>query len=113
VPTLASAWIQSGLGSTYDPAWAGSGSMPCSGLTIAFEVLGVTAGGVTGNAGIPAGWTSDPIYGTGGSVGPSPLFGNSYIISNDSVSLQAVYGMLTQDAYQDYLEVPIIQIQQK
>ena len=113
VPTLASAWIQSELGSTYNPAWTGNGTMPCSGLTVAFETLGVTAGGVAGNAGFPAGWTADPTYGTGGSVGPSPLFGSSYIISNGTDSVQSVYGMITQTAYQDYLLVPIIQIQQE
>ena len=56
----------------------------------------------------PLGWTLDPTNGFGGGVVPSPLFGDSYLISNASGTTQAIYGMITQDAYQDTNQVPII-----
>ena len=59
----------------------------------------------------PLGWTVDGTYGDGGQAINSPLFGFSYEISNSTGSTQALYGMLTQPAYQDYLGVPIINIQ--
>jgi hypothetical protein len=56
----------------------------------------------------PAGWTIDDTYGAGGSVAPSPLFGNAYSIINNTGSTQAVYGMITQNAFEDEFNVPII-----
>lgn len=56
----------------------------------------------------PAGWTVDPVNGAGGLLINSPLFGNAYEISNTSGSTQAIYGMITQTAYQDVNKVPII-----
>lgn len=49
----------------------------------------------------PAGWTVDPVNGQGGTLNVSPLYGNSYYIKNATGSTQALYGMLTQSAYQD------------
>jgi hypothetical protein len=65
-----------------------------------------SAGGSTSN--YPAGWTVDPVNGAGGSVVASPIFGSAYTINNSSGSTQAIYGMITQDAYQDEFNVPII-----
>lgn len=57
----------------------------------------------------PLGWTVDPTNGGGGSVVASPLFGNSYQISNTTGSTQSFYGMIEQGAYQDSNQVPIFQ----
>lgn len=65
-----------------------------------------SAGGSTST--YPAGWTVDPVNGAGGSVISSPIFGFAYAINNQSGSTQAVYGMITQDAFQDEFNVPII-----
>jgi hypothetical protein len=56
----------------------------------------------------PAGWTVDPVNGGGGSVVASPLFGFAYVINNSTGSTQAIWGMITQDAFQDEFNVPII-----
>ena len=56
----------------------------------------------------PAGWTLDSTYGAGGSVEASPLFGNAYSITNNSGSTQSVYGMITQNSFEDEFNVPII-----
>lgn len=61
----------------------------------------------------PLGWTVDPVNGAGGSLTTSPIFGNAYQILNTSGSTQALYGMITQNAYQDYLKTPIITVQTK
>ena len=76
-------------------------------------------GAVPGNQGIgqsggasgtyPLGWTVDPTNGTGGSVVASPLFGTAYQIQNVSGSTQAIWGMITQGAFQDEFEVAIIE----
>lgn len=68
-------------------------------------------GGSTQNSvGIPypAGWTVDPVNGTGGIVVNSPLFGLSYYIKNSTGSEQNVLGLISQTAYQDYFGAPII-----
>jgi hypothetical protein len=65
-----------------------------------------SAGGSTST--YPAGWTVDPVNGGGGSVVSSPIFGFAYVINNSTGSTQAIYGMITQDAYQDEFLVPII-----
>ena len=57
----------------------------------------------------PAGWTIDPTNGAGGSVTTSTIFGNAYSIINSSGMTQALYGMITQDAFEDEDNVPIIQ----
>ena len=59
-------------------------------------------------SGSPAGWTVDPTNGAGGSVVSSPIFGNAYQIQNTSGILQAIYGMITQNAFEDEFLVPII-----
>lgn len=56
----------------------------------------------------PLGWLVDPVLGGGGSVATSPIFGNSYQISNTTGSTQATYGLITQPAFQDAYKVPII-----
>ena len=59
----------------------------------------------------PAGWTVDAVNGAGGILQNSPLFGNSYYIKNATGSTQALYGMITQNAFQDQLATPIITVQ--
>lgn len=56
----------------------------------------------------PLGWTIDPVNGSGGSIVTSPQFGDAYLISNTSGSTQAIWGMITQQAYQDSFGTPII-----
>ncbi|MBA0086815.1 MAG: hypothetical protein HRJ53_17680, partial [Acidobacteria bacterium Pan2503] len=57
----------------------------------------------------PLGWTLDPANGAGGSLSlGSAVFGWCYQISNQSGITQAAYGMLTQPAWQDEFQVPII-----
>jgi hypothetical protein len=70
------------------------------------EVVG-SAGGSTST--YPAGWTVDPTNGAGGSVIVSPIFGSAYAINNGSGSTKALYGMITQNAFQDEDQVAIIQ----
>lgn len=70
-------------------------------------------GGVGQSTGVslttfPLGWTVDPTNGSGGSLIASPIFGNAYQILNSSGSTQAVWGMITQPAFQDSFGVPII-----
>jgi hypothetical protein len=65
-------------------------------------------GGVASN-GYPAGWTPDATNGSGGSVVGSPIFGTAYQISNTTGNTQAIYGMITQGAFQDEFQVPIIE----
>jgi hypothetical protein len=65
-------------------------------------------GGYNPPAFLPLGWTVDPTNGAGGTLAVSPLFGNSYYIQNTSGSLQALYGMIEQGAYQNQLGTPII-----
>jgi hypothetical protein len=68
------------------------------------------AGGGPGlNATYPLGWTVDPTNGTGGSVVSSPIFGFAYQISNTTGVTKAIWGMITQGAFQDEFMVPIIQ----
>ena len=59
-------------------------------------------------SGAPAGWTVDPTNGAGGSVVSSPIFGNAYQIQNVSGVTKAIYGMITQNAFEDEFLVPII-----
>lgn len=67
-------------------------------------------GGIAGSTTtFPAGWTVDPTNGGGGSVIASPIFGGAYAITNTTGSTQAVLGMITQTAYLDEFQVPIIQ----
>lgn len=67
-------------------------------------------GGVGGDPGanFPLGWAQDPTNGFGGNVAASPIFGSMYQISNASGSPQAIYGMITQNAFQDEFATPII-----
>ena len=58
---------------------------------------------------VPLGWTVDPTNGGGASLIDSPLYGDAYYIQNTTGSTQALYGMLTQSAYQDQYLVNIIQ----
>jgi hypothetical protein len=76
-------------------------------------VKGGSSGSGSGSGAVnqtyPAGWTIDPVFGAGGSVGNSPVFGFAYIINNATGVMQSVYGMIEQPAYQDSFGVPIIQ----
>jgi hypothetical protein len=67
-------------------------------------------GGTLPNNPAPLGWVLDATNGTGGSLSKnSPVFGWAYQINNASGITQAVYGMLTQNAYQDEFGVAIVQ----
>jgi len=57
----------------------------------------------------PAGWTQDPVFGGGGSVQTSPIFGFGYQIANSSGMTQPTYGMIYQGAFQDEFQVPIVE----
>lgn len=61
----------------------------------------------------PAGWTVDQTNGAGGQLINSPVFGNSYYIKNASGMTKAVYGLISQGAFQDQLAVPIIEVQKQ
>lgn len=111
--TLSTAYFVTTTAGSYEPIWTRSGLITGNGNTVAFSLTPSTAGNVSNNTGVPLGWSFDPVFGAGGSVGDSPIFGSAYIIANSTGSTQSTYGMITQPAYQDYLLVPIIQIQQK
>jgi hypothetical protein len=125
VPTVSSnpaqlnaGYFVSQTGGSYNANWTRTGnSISGNGSTVAFSLQPIIAPNVTNNAGAPLGWTSDPVFGAGGSVGPSPIFGSAYIIANSTNSTQAVYGMITQPAYRDSFVVgggaPIILTQQQ
>lgn len=53
----------------------------------------------------PAGWTTPDSY---GNLNVSPIFGNAYYIQNTTAGALAVAGLISQGAYQDYYQVPII-----
>lgn len=57
----------------------------------------------------PSGWSADATNGSGGSLVTSTIFGQSYQIQNATGSTQAVYGMITQGAFQDAYQAPIFQ----
>jgi hypothetical protein len=57
---------------------------------------------------VPLGWTVDQTNGAGGTLEVSPLYGNAYYIKNSTGSTQALYGMLTQSAFQDQYLVGIV-----
>jgi len=71
-------------------------------------VQGTIGGVVNTNAKYPLGWTVDPTNGAGSDVIASPLFGFAYSILNSSGMTQATYGMITQPAFEDEFDVPII-----
>jgi hypothetical protein len=54
---------------------------------------------------VPLGWSTPDAY---GSLIVSPTFGNSYYINNTSVGTLAVAGLISQTAYQDAYQQPII-----
>lgn len=71
----------------------------------------IGAGGGAGTAQTyPAGWTVDPAAGGGGSVVNSPIFGSAYqITGTGTVGFPSGnVGMITQPAFQDEFEVPIV-----
>jgi len=76
---------------------------------------GVTQGNAAGGGGTgtnqiyPLGWTVDPTNGAGGTVQDSPIFGDAYVIDNETGSTQAIYGMITQNAFQDEFQVAIVE----
>jgi hypothetical protein len=55
----------------------------------------------------PLGWTTPDAY---GSLSVSPVFGNSYYIKNTTSGTLAVAGLISQTAYQDAYQQPIINI---
>ena len=76
-----------------------------------FNLLNYSFDGGTGGdpgASYPLGWAQDPTYGAGGNVTASPIFGSMYQIVNASGSPQTTYGMITQNAFQDEFQTPII-----
>jgi len=58
--------------------------------------------------GYPAGWAVAPTIGAGGSVISSPIFGNAYLIKNATGITQGAYGMITQNAFEDEFQIPIV-----
>lgn len=70
---------------------------------------GGVAGGAGGTALVPAGWTTDPTNGAGSTVVTSPIFGWALQIANNTGSTQAIYGMITQPAFQDEFLTPIFE----
>jgi len=75
-------------------------------INLSFEGgIGTTGGGLTT---YPLGWTVDPTNGAGGNLRVSPVFGNSYYVQNLTGGVQALYGMITQSAFQDPYQVPIV-----
>lgn len=62
-----------------------------------------------GGATLPLGWTVDPVNGGNGQLLVSPVYGNSYYISNTTGSNAPQWGMIEQTAFQDYLGVAIIE----
>lgn len=54
---------------------------------------------------IPLGWTVPDVY---GSLLVSPVFGNSYYIQNTTAGTLAVAGLISQAAYQDAYQQPIL-----
>jgi hypothetical protein len=76
-------------------------------VTQSTQGTGNALGGTTRTT--PAGWQVDPINGNGGQVITSPKFGFSYQIVNPTGSTQAAWGMITQPAFEDEFQVPIIQ----
>lgn len=57
----------------------------------------------------PAGWTADSTNGAGASLIAGDKFGNALQIQNTTGSTQTTYGMITQGAFQDAFNAPIIQ----
>lgn len=91
-----------------DPGWTiAYGTRQWYGLCVNkvqnFNNLSFDGGPSSGN---PPGWTTPDVYGT---VVPSPKFGNSYYIQNTSGSTLAQAGLISQTAYQDAYQTPIIQ----
>jgi len=56
----------------------------------------------------PLGWKPDATNGAGGSLQLSPIFGDAYYILNSTGSIQSIYGMIWQGAFQDAYNAPII-----
>lgn len=68
-------------------------------------------GGYVPNPGtttLPLGWNADSNYGQGASLTLSPVWGQALGIVNSSGSLQSTWGMLTQGAYEDAYQQPIL-----
>jgi hypothetical protein len=63
-----------------------------------------------GGAILPLGWKVDANYTPSGAVTllNSPVFGNSLYIHNTTGSSASIFGMLTQSAYEDAYQVPIV-----
>ena len=53
----------------------------------------------------PLGWSQPDIY---GSLLVSPVFGNSYYIQNSTLGTISFAGLISQPAFQDYYQIPII-----
>ena len=56
----------------------------------------------------PLGWTIDQMGGQG--LVTSAIFGQSFQINNQTGSTQAIYGLISQGAFQDYYKIPILNI---
>lgn len=87
-------------------AWCGERQQVPNLLNMSFEG-GWDLGSGTGGSDVPLGWTSDPTYGAGGSRATSLIFGDAYQITGDGTHIR---GMITQPAWQDWLNAQIISI---
>jgi len=70
-----------------------------------FNNLSFDGGYLPGGQILPLGWSSPDIY---GSLLVSPIFGNSYYITNSTTGELAAAGSISQTAYQDAYQQPII-----
>ena len=76
-------------------------------LNLSFD--GGIAQSASGVTTYPAGWTVDPTSGAGGNLRVSAIFGNSYYVQNLTGGVQALFGMIEQNAFQDQFQVAIVQ----
>ena len=93
-----------------DPGWIASYDSrnwygQCINKVQNFNNLSFDGGYLLGNTN-PLGWTQSDTY---GGLVPSPKFGNSYYIKNTTGSIITTAGAISQTAYQDAYQQPIIQ----
>jgi hypothetical protein len=75
-----------------------------------FVNMSFDGGYIPGTNPYPLGWSVDPTNGGGGALINSSAFGNAYYIENTTDSTVEYLGLITQSAFQDYYQVPIINI---
>lgn len=91
---------------TFNDTWTQTSSNPSVTLYAIFTQASFSGQLPTPFA--PLGWTADANFGNGGCLIVSSVFGNSYYVQNVSGSTQSFYGMITQPAFVDAYQAPII-----